>query len=160
MTKEKILIPTLTVLAVGGITAAGITTASAFFGGNEAAQEALENKDYEGFKEAVEDKDIKCGKHKILNKLDSEEEFNEFAERHNQIQAAIESGDYEAWKAAMEGLERKGPFVNKITEENFAEFTEIHMLKMDGKFEEAKKAWQAFAEKYDIEFGKRFGKTS
>lgn len=54
-------------------------------------------------------------------------------ERHEAMQKAFESKDYAAWKAQMgeRGAARK------VTEQNFARFSEMHQLMLEGKTAEA-----------------------
>ena len=54
-------------------------------------------------------------------------------ERHEAMQKAFESNDYAAWKAQMgeRGAARK------VTEQNFARFSEMHKLMLEGKTTEA-----------------------
>lgn len=54
-------------------------------------------------------------------------------ERHEAMQKAFESNDYAAWKAQMgeRGAARK------VTEQNFARFSEMHKLMLEGKTIEA-----------------------
>lgn len=56
-------------------------------------------------------------------------------EQHDAIQNALESKNYAEWKKLMEGR----PIVDKITEEDFAKFAQMHQLRVEGKFEEANK---------------------
>lgn len=58
---------------------------------------------------------------------------NYTAERHEAMTNAFDSGDYQAWKELMGN---RGP-ARFITEENFAKFSEMHKLMLDGKYEEA-----------------------
>jgi len=54
-------------------------------------------------------------------------------ERHEQMLKAFESNNYAAWKAQMgdRGAARK------VTEQNFARFSEMHKLMLEGKTDEA-----------------------
>jgi len=63
-------------------------------------------------------------------------EFNK--ENFAAIQEAIDNNDYEAWKAVSKDC----PMNDQITEENFAQFAEVHNLKKTGKYEEAKASWE------------------
>ncbi|NQU99131.1 MAG: hypothetical protein HQ538_00170, partial [Parcubacteria group bacterium] len=51
---------------------------------------------------------------------------------------AIESGDYNAFTEAIKDSPMQDKFGDKITEENFSKFVEMHNLKQDGKYDEAK----------------------
>ena len=55
-------------------------------------------------------------------------------DRHEAMTKALESGDYQAWKELMGDR----PVAEKIPEENFAKFVEMHNLIKEGKLEEAK----------------------
>ncbi len=56
-------------------------------------------------------------------------------ERHEQMTRAFENNDYNSWKSLMSG---RGA-ANKITEQNFARFAEMHKLRLEGKIEDANK---------------------
>lgn len=56
-------------------------------------------------------------------------------ERHEQMQKAFAEKDYSAWKSLM-GERGAG---RVITEQNFARFSEMHQLMLDGKVAEANK---------------------
>ena len=55
-------------------------------------------------------------------------------ERHEAMQKAFESNDYNAWKELMNGRGRVTQIVN---EANFARFSEMHRLMLEGKYDEA-----------------------
>ena len=55
-------------------------------------------------------------------------------ERHEAMTQAFENNDYNAWKAQMQG---KGRVTQVVNEGNFARFTEMHKLNLEGKTEEA-----------------------
>ena len=84
-------------------------------------------------------------KEKHFNKKGS---FCKNSEQKEAIKEAIENNDYATWKE----LDVKCPFADKITVDNFSKFAEMHNLKKDGKFDEAK----IIAEELGIE---RFGKN-
>lgn len=60
------------------------------------------------------------------------------SERHEQITKAIESNNYAEWKQLMGD---RGA-TQKITEQNFSKFAEMHKLMQAGKWEEAGKIRQ------------------
>ena len=64
--------------------------------------------------------------------LNSKEEAKEF---HAQIETAVENNDYDTWKGLMDS---KPKITDIITEENFDQLSELHTLKQEGKYEEAK----------------------
>ncbi len=81
--------------------------------GNEAVKQALENGDYEAFVEAV------------ASGI-TEEHFEQMQERYQQrtaVMQALEAGDYKAW---VEAIESRPKITDKITEENFDKFVEMH----------------------------------
>ncbi|MFA5318075.1 MAG: hypothetical protein WC323_01220 [Patescibacteria group bacterium] len=55
-------------------------------------------------------------------------------EQHEAMIEAIDNQDYAAWKELM----GDNPITEKIIEENFGRFVEMHQLMKDGKFDEAK----------------------
>src|SRR4030043_2206690 len=55
-------------------------------------------------------------------------------ERHEAMTKALENRDYNAWKELMQG---KGRVTQVINEGNFARFSEMHKLMLEGKTEEA-----------------------
>ena len=55
-------------------------------------------------------------------------------ERHDAMTQAFENTDYNAWKELMQG---KGRVTQVINEGNFARFSEMHKLMLEGKTEEA-----------------------
>lgn len=57
-------------------------------------------------------------------------------ERHEAMLKAFEDNDYAAWKQQMQGRGRVSEVVN---EENFARFSEMRRLMLEGKTEEAAK---------------------
>ena len=102
----------------------GLVATSAFaFMGNEGIRNAFKSGDYNAYKQAHQ------------NGLLSEEEFNAriqereerraaHEEKRAEMDAAIEQG-YEAWKEAAEDC----PLTDKITEENWDKFVELHQAK-------------------------------
>lgn len=73
--------------------------------------------------------------HGEINKENHEKGLKMNSEKKAQITEVIESGDYAAW---VELMGDKGKLYETITEENFDQFREMHQLKMDGNYEEAK----------------------
>lgn len=59
---------------------------------------------------------------------------NYSAERHEAITKAFENKDYNAWKEQMQG---RGRVTQVVNDSNFAKFTEMHQLMLDGKTSEA-----------------------
>jgi hypothetical protein len=57
-------------------------------------------------------------------------------ERHADMQKAFENNDYNAWKELMNG---RGRVTDVINEGNFARFSEMHKLMLEGKYDEANK---------------------
>lgn len=57
------------------------------------------------------------------------------SERHEKMQAAFENNDYASWREQM-GTRGASKVV---TEENFARFSEMHKLMLEGKTDEANK---------------------
>lgn len=55
-------------------------------------------------------------------------------ERHEAMQKAFESNDYNAWKSLMNG---RGRVTQVINEGNFARFSEMHRLMLEGKYDDA-----------------------
>jgi len=119
-----------------------VGSAFAFFGRNEAAREAMEAGNYQGWKNA------------ITAEL-TEERFNQMRNRHQEmlehreaVEAAIEAGDYNAWKQAMED-DPRGRIADVITEENFDTFVQMHNARMEGDHETA----NALAEELGLNCG-------
>lgn len=57
-------------------------------------------------------------------------------ERHEAMTKAFENKDYQSWKNLMQGRGRVSQVIN---EQNFARFTEMHQLMLEGKNDEANK---------------------
>ena len=55
-------------------------------------------------------------------------------ERHEEMVQAFENNDYNAWSQLMQG---RGRVTQVINEGNFARFSEMHRLMLEGKTEEA-----------------------
>jgi len=118
---------------------------------NDDAKTALETGDYAAFVSAMEEQG-QSGRFAEL----TEEQFNEMVERnaemeeqraamqeqHDAVHAALEAGDYAAWKEAVSNLGHDSALVEKITEDNFDTYVEMH-----NKLEEAK----ALAEELGLE---------
>ncbi|HBO16658.1 MAG: hypothetical protein UR69_C0004G0022 [Candidatus Moranbacteria bacterium GW2011_GWE2_35_2-] len=58
-------------------------------------------------------------------------------ERHEAMTKAFESNDYQAWKKLMEQNQFRGRVMDVVNEGNFARFTQMHRLMVEGKYEEA-----------------------
>ncbi len=63
---------------------------------------------------------------------------NYTAERHEAMTKAFENNDYNAWKAQMGS---RGA-TQKVTEQNFEQFSQMHKLMLEGKTDEAAKIRQ------------------
>lgn len=61
---------------------------------------------------------------------------NYTAERHEAMTKAFENNDYNAWKDQMQG---RGRVTQVVNEGNFARFSEMHKLMLEGKTDEAGK---------------------
>lgn len=59
---------------------------------------------------------------------------NYTAERHEAMTKAFDDNDYNAWKDLMQG---KGRVTHVVNEGNFARFSQMHKLMLDGKADEA-----------------------
>lgn len=57
-------------------------------------------------------------------------------ERYEAMQKAFENEDYNAWKTLMNG---GGQVTKVINEDNFARFSEMHRLMLEGRYGEANK---------------------
>lgn len=57
-------------------------------------------------------------------------------ERHEAMTQVFENNDYNAWKGLMQG---KGRVTQVVNEGNFARFSEMHKLMLEGKTDEANK---------------------
>lgn len=57
-------------------------------------------------------------------------------ERHEAMTKAFENNDYNAWKEQMRG---RGRVTQVVNEGNFAKFSEMHKLMLEGKSEEVGK---------------------
>jgi hypothetical protein len=55
-------------------------------------------------------------------------------ERHEAMTQAFNNNDYNAWKELMNG---KGRITQVINEGNFAKFSQMHQLRLEGKTDEA-----------------------
>lgn len=55
-------------------------------------------------------------------------------QNHEAARAAVDAGDYTAWVDAI----GDAPFAQKVTEENFDQFAQLHTLMEEGNWEEAK----------------------
>ncbi len=132
MKKKKIIIGSLvTFLTLG----AGLTSVYAFQGGFR-----LNDEDRSKVMEAIENNDYQAWKNLEESRL-TEENFSKIRERHQnkeKMRVAIESGDYNAFIEAIKDSPKQDKFGDKITKDNFNKFVEMHNLKQDGKYEEAR----------------------
>ena len=126
-----------------GLLLVGLVTAG--FGWNNEARTAIDNNDFQGWKQA-------------MNSELTEDRFNHMKERHGEMQehrtemeAAILQG-YDAWKALVEEHPR-GRITEVITEDNFDKFVEMHNAKQNGDFETA----QQIAEELGLQARNKFG---
>lgn len=169
---KKLLITTLSLASVLGLGALSAYAATTVTGAGDRGPDsanrqavviAIENADYDAWKEAVGD----CP---LAEKITADS-FSKYIEAYNlreqarqieeelgitgfgdrgpgdqgpkgngpdsknrqAIMTAIENSDYSAWKEAI----GNSPMAEKITEENFAKFVEAHTLRQAGKFDEA-----------------------
>jgi len=58
-------------------------------------------------------------------------------ERHEKMTQAFENNDYESWKNTMTENKRHGRIMNIVNEDNFAKFSEMRQLRIDGDTEGA-----------------------
>lgn len=80
--------------------------------------------------------------------------FEEMQAQHEAMQEVIANGNYDAWKELVDSRPR---ITDVVTEENFAQFVQMHQLMQDGDREGA----QAIAEELDLpDRGQGFGKGS
>ncbi len=56
--------------------------------------------------------------------------------RYEAMQKAFENNDYNAWKTLMNGRDQVSDVIN---EGNFSQFSEMHRLMLEGKYDEANK---------------------
>ncbi len=120
-------------LLVLAISAFGVAAHGGMFGGyNEDAQVAIENGDYEAWKEAR------------MADL-TPEHFADVKERHQgreehrmmneEVEQALVDGDYDAWVEAKSGLTTR--WSTEITEDDFLVLSQIHKLREAGDYEGA-----------------------
>lgn len=79
-----------------------------------------------------------------------------FGQDNEDVVTALQNNDYNAWKEAM----GDHPMAEKITEENFEQFAEMHKLMQEGKTDEANQIREelGFGFKNGIGRGKGFNK--
>lgn len=132
MKKKKIVIGSLvTILTLG----AGLTSVYAFQGGFGPSEE-----DKNKMKEAMENNDYGAWKGLMESRI-SEENFAKMRtmyQNKEKVRGAIESEDYNAFQEAIKDTPMQDRLGDKIAEDNFDKFVEMHNLKKDGKYEEAK----------------------
>ncbi len=177
MLNRKIAIPvaiaTVATVATIGIATAFASTpegAKAFgFGwmnqGSEAAAQALENNDYQSWKDTIQAKvteftsQEKFDQLRQLEQLRKDGKYDEASTlaqelglpgRHGQgsadkeaMQSAIENNDFSAWKTAMENRvtqkqQHLSDLSGKINEDTFNKMVTAHQLRQEGKTDEAR----------------------
>jgi hypothetical protein len=94
-------------------------------------QEAMQSGDYDAF--------VAAHPEDVEPKL-TEEQFDEMVEKHAErqdhkeaMEAALESGNYDVWAALIAEQNPDAPILEKITEENFDKFVELHELREQEK---------------------------
>ncbi len=177
MLKKKIAIP-VAVATVATVATIGIATALAstpegakafgrgWFGpGFQAATEALQNNDYESWKQAIQSEVSDLTSQEKFEQLQQVEQLRQDGKyeeaanlaqelglpgRHGQgsadkeaMRTAIENNDFNAWKTAMESRisEKQGrlsELSGKLNEDTFNKMVQAHQLRQDGKYDEAK----------------------
>lgn len=114
---------------------------------NDAAKTALETGDYAAFVSAINEQ----GNSGRLAEL-TEEEFNLLYERNKEravqiaamqetrdaIHNALESGNYDVWYAAVSSLDPVPELAEKITQENFDVYLQLHEAKENKDWETVK----------------------
>ncbi|MBN1156849.1 hypothetical protein JXA85_04480 [Candidatus Woesearchaeota archaeon] len=119
-----------------------VASAFAFSGkglGNDAPREALKNGDYGAWKNAI----VSGLTEERFNQLRERESLSEqnrvqMDERRMRIEESMEQG-YDAWKAAVANSPREMKMAEKITQENFDAFVQMHKALQSGDTETAKK---------------------
>ena len=94
------------------------------FGNSDAAKQAIKNNDYNRFIETLSSVD----KEKVKEFM-TEAKFNQLVERQKSqdaINQALQNSDYNAWFSAIEGTPGADTLKEKITQENFAKYVEMH----------------------------------
>jgi hypothetical protein len=76
-------------------------------------------------------------------------------EQHDAVQKALETNSYSEWKKLMAGK----PIADKINEGNFAKFTSVHKLMLQGKYDEANKIRTELGLGFGQGFGKGYGRN-
>ncbi len=115
MNKKLLLATTLTgvVLVTSGITASSVGAQNQ----NTAPDPVAEQTESTG-------ENQKGFFHKMLDPA----KLAEMKAQHEALAKEIEEGDYAEWKTLMEQYGRTGPLYQKITQDNFARFAEMHKL--------------------------------
>lgn len=133
-------------LMIGLVASAGIVSA---FGGRfsrcgfsdagEAIKQAVENNDYEAWKDAMSGTMTEEKFREIVERHEVRSERREsMNERREAVKQALETGDYTAWKNAIDSFERTGRIADKITEDNFGTFVKLHEAKQNRDYETLK----------------------
>lgn len=113
---------TLGVISVGSVYAFG----GRFFE-DEAVSQAIESADYDAFVSALESID-----ERFADRV-TQEMFERMSDDYATMQAvneALENHDYEAWVQAVSGMPNSEELLEKITEENFETFAELHQAQL------------------------------
>ena len=133
MKNKKVVIGSLvTILTLG----AGLSSVYAFQVGHFGFDKENKNK----IKEAIENNDYEAWRSLMENRI-SEENFIEMRERHQNMEGtkeAIENNDYDAFVEAVKGSPMEERLGDKVTKDNFDKFVEMHNLREDGKYDEAR----------------------
>lgn len=131
--------PFLVAIAAFAVTATGVQA----FQGTEILQKAgLTEEQIEAFetaRELRESGDFKAARDALLEAGVDEEAMlsvhKAMHEKRDAIHDAVEAGDYEAFQAAVAGT----PLAEAVdTEDDFSKFIEVHELKEEGRWDEAK----------------------
>ncbi len=133
-------------LMIGLVASAGIVSA---FGGRyggcgfsdarEAIRQAVENNDYDAWKDAMSGTMTEEKFREIVERHDARSERREsMNERRDGVEQALETGDYNAWKSAIGNFERTPRIADKVTEENFGTFVKLHEARQNRDYETVK----------------------
>lgn len=134
---------------------AGATSVYAFVGDDkeqfqeerEKMREAVENNDYETWKNLMAEK---INEEHFTKLVEMHKNKGEMAEKREKAQESVKNGDYNAW---LEVVGEDSKMAEKINEDNFHKLTEMHNLREEGKHDEAK----AIKEELGLDFGKGKG---
>ena len=145
---KNLIYGSLALLVVAMVVSVGTASAhlGGWFGGNEEIKQALENKDFDAWKEAVSEKSdsrISSITQDDFDRMVERYEANaekraEWEEKMAPVKEAIENRDYEAWRTAVEDLEWKRGKLDIINEDNFDTYVDMHEAKQNGDYEKAR----------------------